>query len=61
MYLTGNVYAITVDDSFTYFVWFMQLTVKLDSSENVTDNHTVFDGAKYMMSHFLEKGNYQIN
>ena len=36
------------------------MTVKFVSSENVTDNHTVSDGTKYMIGLFLENGYYQI-
>ena len=36
------------------------MAVKFASSETVTDNHTVSDGTKYMIGHFLENGYYQI-
>ena len=46
LHLTGKVFAISVDDSPTDTVWFVQITAKFDSSENVSKNLTVSDSAK---------------
>ena len=46
LHLTGKVFTISVDDSPTDTVWFVQITAKFDSSENVSKNHTVSDSAK---------------
>ena len=60
LHLTENVCAVAADDSSTDTIQFVQITVKFASSENVIDHHTVSDGTKYMIGHFLENGYYQI-